>query len=148
MIRRLLFLHHRILLPQTLSAVLPVCNFSTSWKDFDSHHVGELRHRAVRIYQPTRNTMQSGGAKGNKWRIDWDILQGGGRWENPLMGWASSYVSMIFAFYPLLADGFDVQCRLHARNKDVLPLERGRHSLRRETRWVAYIVFLNGTMYS
>jgi NADH dehydrogenase (ubiquinone) Fe-S protein 4 len=50
----------------------------------------ELRHRAVRIYQPTRNTMQSGGSKGEKWRIDFDILQGAGRWESPLMGWASS----------------------------------------------------------
>jgi NADH dehydrogenase (ubiquinone) Fe-S protein 4 len=49
----------------------------------------ELRHRAVRIFQPTRNTMQCGG-KPERWRIDWDILQGGGRWENPLMGWASS----------------------------------------------------------
>ena len=37
--------------------------------------------------------MQSGGAKGNRWRLDWDILPGGGRWENPLMGWASSYAS-------------------------------------------------------
>jgi hypothetical protein len=52
----------------------------------------ELQHRAVRIYQPTRNTMQSGGAKGENWRIDFDVLQGGGRWENPLMGWASSCV--------------------------------------------------------
>jgi len=34
--------------------------------------------------------MQSGGAKGEGWRIDFDILQGGGRWENQLMGWASS----------------------------------------------------------
>ncbi|KAI6138773.1 Ndufs4, NADH dehydrogenase Fe-S protein 4 [Pisolithus tinctorius] len=51
---------------------------------------GELRHRAVRIFQPTRNTMQSGPAKSERWRIDWDILQGGGRWENPLMGYASS----------------------------------------------------------
>lgn len=34
--------------------------------------------------------MQSGGAKGEKWRIDWDTLPGAGRWENPLMGWASS----------------------------------------------------------
>ncbi|ESK90458.1 nadh-ubiquinone oxidoreductase 18 kda [Moniliophthora roreri MCA 2997] len=50
----------------------------------------ELRHRQVRIYKPTRNTMQSGSGKSNKWRIDFDILQGGGRWENPLMGWASS----------------------------------------------------------
>lgn len=51
---------------------------------------GQLKHRAVRIYQPTRNTMQSGGAKMERWRIDFDILQGGGRWENPLMGYASS----------------------------------------------------------
>ena len=36
--------------------------------------------------------MQSGGAKGEKWRIDFDTLPGGGRWENPLMGWASSFV--------------------------------------------------------
>ncbi|KAI9573645.1 Ndufs4, NADH dehydrogenase Fe-S protein 4 [Boletus coccyginus] len=50
----------------------------------------ELRHRAVRIFQPTRNTMQSGSGKSERWRIDWDILQGAGRWENPLMGWASS----------------------------------------------------------
>ncbi|EIW81053.1 hypothetical protein CONPUDRAFT_56642 [Coniophora puteana RWD-64-598 SS2] len=50
----------------------------------------ELRHRAVRIYQPTRNTMQSGSGKSERWRIDWEILQGAGRWENPLMGYASS----------------------------------------------------------
>ncbi|KAJ3791272.1 NADH-ubiquinone oxidoreductase 21kDa subunit [Lentinula aff. detonsa] len=50
----------------------------------------ELRHRSVRIYQPTRNTMQSGPGKGERWRIDFDVLLGGGRWENPLMGWASS----------------------------------------------------------
>jgi NADH dehydrogenase (ubiquinone) Fe-S protein 4 len=50
----------------------------------------------VRIYQPTRNTMQSGGSKGNGWRLDWDILPGGGRWENSLMGWASSCVSAFF----------------------------------------------------
>ena len=58
-----------------------------------THLLAELRHRVVRIYQPTRNTMQSGGAKGQRWRLDWDILPGGGRWENPLMGWASSYAS-------------------------------------------------------
>jgi hypothetical protein len=56
--------------------------------------LGELRHRVVRVYQPARNTMQSGGAKGKRWRLDWDILPGGGRWENPLMGWASSYACL------------------------------------------------------
>jgi NADH dehydrogenase (ubiquinone) Fe-S protein 4 len=50
----------------------------------------ELRQRPVRIYQPTRNTMQSGSGKSERWRIDFDTLPGGGRWENPLMGWASS----------------------------------------------------------
>jgi len=51
--------------------------------------LAELNHRAVRIYQPTRNTMQSGAGTA-RWKIDFDILQGGGRWENPLMGYASS----------------------------------------------------------
>ena len=59
----------------------------------------ELRHRSVRIFKPTRNTMQSGGAKGEKWRIDFDILQGSGRWENPQMGWASSYVVLVLFFF-------------------------------------------------
>jgi NADH dehydrogenase (ubiquinone) Fe-S protein 4 len=50
----------------------------------------ELRHRAVRIYKPTKNMMQSAKGKTKVWRIDWDTLQGAGRWTNPLMGWASS----------------------------------------------------------
>jgi len=49
-----------------------------------------LGHRVVRIYKPTANTMQSGGSRNTGWRIDWDTMLGGGRWENPLMGWASS----------------------------------------------------------
>ncbi|KAF8194133.1 Ndufs4, NADH dehydrogenase Fe-S protein 4 [Pholiota molesta] len=49
----------------------------------------ELQHRSVRIFQPTRNTMQSGSAKTERWRIDFDILPGSARWENPLMGWAA-----------------------------------------------------------
>lgn len=34
--------------------------------------------------------MQSGSGKTERWRLDFDALPGGGRWENPLMGWASS----------------------------------------------------------
>lgn len=34
--------------------------------------------------------MQSGSGKTERWRLDFDILPGGSRWENPLMGWASS----------------------------------------------------------
>ena len=50
----------------------------------------ELRFRPVRIYKPTKTTMQSAKGKTKRWLIDWDTLQGAGRWENPLMGWASS----------------------------------------------------------
>ncbi|KAJ7935709.1 Ndufs4, NADH dehydrogenase Fe-S protein 4 [Mycena leptocephala] len=72
------------------SDVVPVVSPGVLTADTISGAPSQLRHRAVRVYQPTRNTMQSGGAKGERWRIDFDILQGGGRWENPLMGWASS----------------------------------------------------------
>jgi len=68
--------------PQQLKEVLAA--------DIISGAPAELRHRQVRIYVPTRNTMQSGGARGERWRVDFDILQGGDRWENQLMGWASS----------------------------------------------------------
>lgn len=44
----------------------------------------------MRIYKPTKTTMQSAKGKTKRWLIDWDTLQGAGRWENPLMGWASS----------------------------------------------------------
>jgi NADH dehydrogenase (ubiquinone) Fe-S protein 4 len=50
----------------------------------------ELQHRQVRIFKPTKNTMQSAKGKTKVWRIDFDVLQGAGRWTNPLMGWASS----------------------------------------------------------
>jgi len=49
-----------------------------------------MLHRQVRIYQPTKSTMQSAKGKTKRWYLDWDVLQGAGRWENPLMGWASS----------------------------------------------------------
>ncbi|KAJ7644185.1 ETC complex I subunit conserved region-domain-containing protein [Roridomyces roridus] len=74
----------------TPTDVVPVAVTELLTAEVISGAPSELRHRAVRVYQPTRNTMQSGGAKGERWRIDFDILQGGGRWENPLMGYASS----------------------------------------------------------
>ncbi|CAH7668738.1 ETC complex I subunit conserved region-domain-containing protein, partial [Phakopsora pachyrhizi] len=50
----------------------------------------ELNVRPVRIYRPSPTTMQSAKTTSHQWVVDWDALQGGGRWENPLMGWASS----------------------------------------------------------
>nr|ODN98655.1 hypothetical protein L204_02619 [Cryptococcus depauperatus CBS 7855] len=34
--------------------------------------------------------MQSAKGKTKRWIVDWDVLQGSGRWENRLMGWTSS----------------------------------------------------------
>ncbi|MCJ1454299.1 NADH:ubiquinone oxidoreductase 21kD subunit [Mycoblastus sanguinarius] len=50
----------------------------------------ELQARTARIYRPTKTATQSGDWHGHHWRMDWDILQKGHRWENPLMGWQSS----------------------------------------------------------
>ncbi|KAI1499400.1 NADH-ubiquinone oxidoreductase 21kDa subunit [Biscogniauxia marginata] len=50
----------------------------------------ELQARTVRIYQPAKPATQSGNWGSHHWRMDWDILPKGHRWENPLMGWQSS----------------------------------------------------------
>lgn len=44
----------------------------------------------MRIYRPAPPSTQSAKCSSHSWVIDWDILQGAGRWENPLMGWAST----------------------------------------------------------
>ncbi|ETS73608.1 NADH-ubiquinone oxidoreductase subunitA [Pestalotiopsis fici W106-1] len=50
----------------------------------------ELQARTVRIYQPAKPATQSGNWGSHHWRMDWDVLSKGHRWENPLMGWQSS----------------------------------------------------------
>lgn len=50
----------------------------------------ELQARTVRIYKEAKPATQSGNWQGHHWRMDWDILPKGHRWENPLMGWQSS----------------------------------------------------------
>ena len=42
------------------------------------------------IYKPAKPATQSGEWHCHDWRMDWDILSKGHRWENPLMGWQSS----------------------------------------------------------
>ncbi|KAA8912944.1 hypothetical protein TRICI_003326 [Trichomonascus ciferrii] len=46
--------------------------------------------RVVRIYQQAKPATQSGTWGTHAWRIDWDIVDRANRWENDLMGWASS----------------------------------------------------------
>lgn len=50
----------------------------------------ELQARTVRIYKQAKPATQSGDWHTKKWRMDWDVLPKGHRWENPLMGWQSS----------------------------------------------------------
>ncbi|EGS22049.1 NADH-ubiquinone oxidoreductase-like protein [Thermochaetoides thermophila DSM 1495] len=50
----------------------------------------ELQARTVRIYKPAKPATQSGEKNTQLWRMDWDVLGKGHRWENPLMGWQSS----------------------------------------------------------
>ncbi|KEY66616.1 hypothetical protein S7711_01910 [Stachybotrys chartarum IBT 7711] len=50
----------------------------------------ELQARTVRIYQEAKPATQSGSFRSERWRMDWDILPKGHRWENQLIGWQSS----------------------------------------------------------
>lgn len=46
-----------------------------------------IKTRKVHIFVPARNAMQSGVNNTKKWKMEFDTRE---RWENPLMGWASS----------------------------------------------------------
>ncbi|KAG9665735.1 hypothetical protein KCU81_g2986, partial [Aureobasidium melanogenum] len=50
----------------------------------------DLQARTVRIFRPAKTATQSGDWNAHHWRMDWDVLSKGHRWENPLMGWQSS----------------------------------------------------------
>ncbi|KIV87680.1 hypothetical protein PV11_03211 [Exophiala sideris] len=50
----------------------------------------DLQARTVRISKPVKPATQSGTWGSHAWRMDWDVLGKGHRWENPLMGWQSS----------------------------------------------------------
>ena len=47
----------------------------------------DISRRNVRIYRPANTPTQSGSARSNHWKIDFDTQE---RWENPLLGWSSS----------------------------------------------------------
>ncbi|KAF1389416.1 hypothetical protein PFLUV_G00073200 [Perca fluviatilis] len=46
-----------------------------------------IKTRKVHIFVPTKTAMQSGVNGTKKWKMDFDTRE---RWENPLMGWAST----------------------------------------------------------
>ncbi|GCC32378.1 hypothetical protein chiPu_0010839 [Chiloscyllium punctatum] len=47
----------------------------------------QVKTRRVRIFVPARNAMQSGVNNTKVWKLEFDTKE---RWENPLMGWAST----------------------------------------------------------
>lgn len=48
-----------------------------------------VTNRTVRIYQEAKPATQLGHHNGDHWKLDWDVLDGGNRWENDLMGYQS-----------------------------------------------------------
>ncbi|XP_074495340.1 NADH dehydrogenase [ubiquinone] iron-sulfur protein 4, mitochondrial [Sebastes fasciatus] len=46
-----------------------------------------IKTRKVHIFVPAKTAMQSGVNSTKKWKMDFDTRE---RWENPLMGWAST----------------------------------------------------------
>lgn len=124
----------------------------------------EIHQRPVRIFQPTPTTMQSARSTSHTWRLDWDVLQGSGRWENPLMGWASSYVFRRRTARSLLADrrgklvhradysqsqtceasaGASDSSSRSARDEDQLRDEGGRRGILREAGCVCSRLFVS-----
>lgn len=52
-----------------------------------------IKTRRVRIYQPAKSAMQSGTNNTHFWQMDFDTRE---RWENPLMGWTSRQVLILY----------------------------------------------------
>lgn len=48
-----------------------------------------IKNRLVKISKVTKNVMQSGTDNTHNWVMEFDNRE---RWENPLMGWSSTYV--------------------------------------------------------
>lgn len=46
--------------------------------------------RVVRIYQEAKSATQSGRFNSSHWKLNWDVLGKGNRWENDLIGYQSS----------------------------------------------------------
>ncbi|KAG7195166.1 uncharacterized protein KQ657_003690 [Scheffersomyces spartinae] len=53
-------------------------------------HNGLSTTRTCRIFQEAKPATQSGQHNGSVWKIDWDVLGSGNRWENDLMGYQST----------------------------------------------------------
>lgn len=82
-----------VLLPLCSRVLLLSYRLGLSGMYFDAHRHPEiclLTTLLDRIHRPSKTPTQSGTWHGRHWRMDWDLLSKGHRWENPLMGWQSS----------------------------------------------------------
>ena len=63
--------------------------------------------RKATIFLPSRNNMQSGSHNMRKWSLSFDTQQ---RWENPLMGWSSTYVIIFITLQCIgVCEGFKME---------------------------------------
>ncbi|KAG7820190.1 hypothetical protein KL928_001627 [Ogataea angusta] len=76
---------------KTVSSVNQVLQESTNQKQIISGAPAELAaNRMVRIYKESKAATQSSANNSKYWKIDWDVLPRGNRWENDLIGYQSS----------------------------------------------------------
>lgn len=82
----------KLLLPLFCPEHQQICKHVLSGKFAEALgiRVAERLLQSTRIYKPTKPATQSGTWHSHHWRMDWDVLGKGHRWENPLMGWQSS----------------------------------------------------------
>ncbi|KAJ2360531.1 ndufs4 NADH dehydrogenase Fe-S protein subunit [Coemansia sp. RSA 2610] len=78
----------------TVPAVHPAHQQEPTAAEVVSGAPESLNKRTVRIFRPSNNPMQSGKNANLKWRVDFDGLEKGDRWSNPLMGWQSTADAM------------------------------------------------------
>ncbi|KAJ1836067.1 ndufs4 NADH dehydrogenase Fe-S protein subunit [Coemansia sp. RSA 2711] len=78
----------------TVPAVHPAHQQEPTAAEVVSGAPESLTKRTVRIFRPSNNPMQSGKNANLKWRVDFDGLEKGDRWSNPLMGWQSTADAM------------------------------------------------------
>ena len=62
----------------------------------------QLANRVARVTRPAKTTTQSGSFNAREWEVTWDTPE---RWENPLMGWASTFDEWCCLLFALTRPG-------------------------------------------
>uniref|UniRef100_A0A3B3VW49 NADH dehydrogenase [ubiquinone] iron-sulfur protein 4, mitochondrial n=1 Tax=Poecilia latipinna TaxID=48699 RepID=A0A3B3VW49_9TELE len=78
---------HSYIFHQPLKMTLTFCFLSKDITTLTGVPEEHIKTRKVHIFVPAKTAMQSGINSTKKWKMDFDTRE---RWENPLMGWAST----------------------------------------------------------